>query len=69
MNSDNTPEDSGRRSFLSGAAAAGVGTAVAVVVPAGSALADSRQPQADASDSKGYQLSQHVLDYYKTAAS
>jgi len=69
MTSDKKPEDIGRRRFLSGVAAAGVGTAVAAAVPAGSALAGTGQPQAEAGGSKGYQLSQHVLDYYKTAAS
>lgn len=69
MNSDNKPLDGGRRRFLSGAAAAGVGTAVAAVVPAGSALAGTEQPHDEAGSGKGYQLTQHVIDYYKTAAS
>jgi hypothetical protein len=68
MKSDYKPVDGERRRFLSGAAAAGVGSVVAAAVP-GSALAGAEQQPDEAGSGKGYQLSQHVLDYYKSAAS
>jgi hypothetical protein len=56
----------GRRAFLRDAVSAGAGAAVATLAP-GTALAESAgEPARTAEQPKGYRLSQHVLDYYKT---
>lgn len=55
-----------RRAFIGGALTAGAGAAVVAIVPAEALSADSgkeQQPQ-----QKGYQLTEHVLDYYRSAA-
>ncbi len=56
-----------RRAFIGGAVTAGAGAALAALVPAAAVSADL-----DAADekpeNKGYQLTEHVLDYYKSAA-
>ncbi len=59
--------DSGRRKFLHGAAGAGVGAAVVSAVPV-AAVAATDDKAADNSP-EGYRLTQHILDYYKTASS
>jgi len=68
MKQKNRPVDKGRRKFLSGAAAAGIG-GVAAAIPAANTLAATGDEDQSPKKSKGYQLSQHVLDYYKSAAS
>lgn len=56
-----------RRAFIGGVVTAGAGAALAAIVPAAAVSADL-----DAADekpgNKGYQLTEHVLDYYKSAA-
>lgn len=56
-----------RRAFIAGAVTAGAGVALAAIVPTTAVSADI-----DAADekpaNKGYQLTEHVLDYYKSAA-
>ena len=69
MKQKSKPVDKGRRKFLSGAAAAGVGGAIAATVPAATTLAATGQDDPDEKKARGYQLTQHVLDYYKSAAS
>ena len=68
MKSHDRPEDSGRRSFIGGAAAVGIGAAVATAVP-GEALADAEPSPDGNGKGRGYRLSQHVIDYYRSAAS
>ena len=67
MKQDDKLVDVRRRKFLGQAVTASAGTVVAAALPT-AALAGSeeaaREPQ-----KKGYQLSQHILDYYKSAAS
>lgn len=64
-----TPEQ-GRRAFLKGALAAGTATTVAAVVVGGGVPAQEAEaaaaPDAGAG-AKGYQESEHVQDYYRTA--
>ena len=57
-----------RRDFLRGTAVAGAGVALAMngVSPVS---ADSQIPNAEGPKDEGYRLTQHVLDYYKSAAS
>ena len=62
------PQDDSRRKFLCGSAAAGLGVAVAAAVP-GAAAADAVEQSSDDSGEKGYRLTQHIVDYYKTTAS
>jgi hypothetical protein len=57
--------DAGRRNFLRGSAATGLGIAAAAALPAAVA-AETLATEQDGN--KGYQLTQHVLDYYKTLA-
>ena len=56
-----------RRDFLQGAAAVGAGAAVAAA--SGSVLADTLESSEDKTKPKGYRLTSHIIDYYKTAAS
>ena len=58
--------DSSRRKFLRGTASAGAGVAVVAAVPGVVAATDVEVKDKSA---KGYRLTQHILDYYKSAAS
>lgn len=58
---------SSRRAFIGGAVTAGAGLALAAVVPAAAISADIDAADEMPAD-KGYQLTEHVLDYYKSAA-
>ncbi|MCP5443851.1 MAG: formate dehydrogenase [Chromatiaceae bacterium] len=69
MKQKSKPFDKSRRRFLSGAAAAGVGGALTAALPAATAVADAAEETLQSTKAKGYQLTQHVLDYYKSAAS
>ena len=62
--------DAGRREFLHGAAAAGVGAAVVASFP-GAVAAAPEQPQvsAEVTRDKGYQETGHVRKYYETLSS
>ncbi|MCB1863041.1 MAG: transcriptional initiation protein Tat [Gammaproteobacteria bacterium] len=69
MKQTNKPVDESRRNFISSAAVAGVGGALAAAVPASTALAAAGEADAARKKTKGYRLTQHILDYYKSAAS
>ena len=56
-----------RRDFLQGAAAVGAGAAVLANSP--SVLADSQESPEEVTKDKGYRLTRHIIEYYKTAAS
>jgi uncharacterized protein YbjT (DUF2867 family) len=58
--------DAARRNFLRTSAATGLGAAVAAALP-GAAAAAEAAPEPE--EGKGYRLTRHVLDYYKTLAS
>lgn len=56
-----------RRAFIGGAVTAGAGATLAAIVPAAAVSADVDAVD-DKPENKGYQLTEHVLDYYKSAA-
>ncbi len=56
-----------RRAFIGGAVTAGAGAALAAIVPTAAISADTDAADEKLAD-KGYQLTEHVLDYYKSAA-
>ena len=56
-----------RRAFIGGTVTAGAGVALAAIVPAAVVSADAEAADEEPAD-KGYQLTEHVLDYYKSAA-
>ena len=57
--------DAGRRTFINGAVVAGLGTFAAATLPM-STFAAPTQESGKETEGKGYRLSQHVLDYYKS---
>ena len=58
------PGNEGRREFIKKTSLAGAGLAVGTALP-GAAVAV--EPQTDAQPGqKGYQVTQHVIDYYKS---
>ena len=58
-----------RRIFLRGTVLTSAGAAVATAVP-GIAVAEVAETGSEpAGQQKGYRLTQHIADYYKTAAS
>lgn len=59
----------GRRAFLRGTVATGAGAAVVATVPGVAVAATSEAAAEPDAKQKGYRLTQHILDYYKTAAS
>ena len=67
MKRDMKRVDAGRRKFINGAAAAGLGTIAAASLPM-SSIAAPAQESGKENTGKGYRLSRHVLDYYKSTA-
>jgi hypothetical protein len=68
MNKDvNQAVDTQRREFMRGSISASVGIAVAAAVP-GSVMAQQEETPV-IKKQQGYHLSDHILDYYKSAAS
>jgi nitrous oxide reductase len=63
---ENQPKDQQRREFIKKSAIVGAGVA-ATAVASTSAVADVGATSTEKAEQKGYQLSQHVLDYYKSA--
>lgn len=55
-----------RRHFIRTSTIVGAGVAAAAVAST-SVIADVSAPASDKAEQKGYQLTQHVLDYYKSA--
>lgn len=60
--------DKSRREFLQDSTAAGVGIAVAASLPGTVAAADDNAAEASPKG-KGYRLTNHILEYYKTLSS
>jgi nitrous oxide reductase len=59
-----------RRHFLKASAVMGAGTAAVALVPGLVSATEAPEAQGEPATEaghKGYQLSQHVLDYYRTA--
>ncbi len=66
--SEQQTRDEGRRAFLKSGAAAGAAAVATTLLPSGVLAAIDREPAGSAPRKKGYQLSQHVIDYYKSAS-
>ena len=66
MKKNHAIQNQDRRSFLRKTAAAGTGVAAASLAGT-EALAASSETAPEAPEKKGYQLSEHVLKYYKSA--
>jgi hypothetical protein len=66
VNSKTQPKDEKRRDFIKKSTLLGAGVAAAAVASTG-AIADVDTASSDKPEQKGYQLTQHVLDYYKSA--
>lgn len=64
---DEQVTDNSRRKFLRGTAGAGAGVAVVAAVP-GVVTATDAETEKDKTP-KGYRLTQHILDYYKSTTS
>ena len=60
------PKDQERREFIKKTTLVGAGVAATAVASTG-VIADIGDSSAEKPAQKGYQLSQHVLDYYKSA--
>ena len=56
-----------RREFLKTTAAAGAGAVITAVLPGTAVAAPSDRQPASGKPRPGYQVTQHVLDYYRTA--
>ena len=56
-----------RRQFISSGVILGAGAVAAVALP-NTALAVSETPEAKTKKEEGYRLTQHIADYYKSAA-
>ena len=63
---DQQPKNQLRREFIKKSAIVGAGVA-ATAIASTSAIADVPATSVEKPEQKGYQLSQHVLDYYKSA--
>jgi hypothetical protein len=68
MNDPKQQVSKSRRSFLRDAGV-GTGAAVAAAAAPGAALADAADPEPAEKPRRGYRLTRHILDYYKSAAS
>lgn len=60
--------DTHRREFIRLSTLAGVGIAASTVLP-GAAIANVGDDKSTAKQHQGYQLTRHVIEYYKSAAS
>jgi hypothetical protein len=60
-------KDEKRREFIKKSTLVGAGVAAAAVVP-GAAMAEVTAVESEAKQQKGYQLTPHVLEYYKSTA-
>ncbi len=60
--------DKNRRDFIKKSTLAGAGVAASTLV-VGEAVAAASIDDDQAQESKGYQLTDHVIEYYKSAAS
>ena len=66
MNSKTQPKDQKRREFIKKSTLVGAAAAATAVASTG-VIADVDTASSDKPEQKGYQLTQHVLDYYKSA--
>ena len=68
MKHDKPQTSLSRRKFLRNAAISG-GVAAASVTAPGIATAESTESAGEDQPQEGYRLTQHIIDYYKSAAS
>lgn len=61
--------DQQRREFVKKSTLVGVGVVASAALPGAVVASTEEQPVAEKQGQKGYQLTQHVIDYYKSAAS
>jgi hypothetical protein len=61
--------DASRRNFIRGTAAIGVSSVVVAAVPTVAVSASSQPGEEQLTKDKGYRVTQHILDYYKTLVS
>ncbi len=66
MKKERKPSVPQRRDFLRGSIAAGAGVAIAATLPSMAVAATSNAVDDTHKRDAGYQLSQHVAEYYKT---
>jgi len=66
VKSKNQPKDQERRAFIKKSTLVGAGVAATTMVST-VAIADMSSDEVEKPAQKGYQLTQHVLDYYKSA--
>jgi len=66
VKSKNQPKDQERRAFIKKSTLVGAGVAATTMVST-VAIADMSSDEVEKPVQKGYQLTQHVLDYYKSA--
>ena len=66
VNSKTQPKDQKRREFIKKSTLVGAGIAATAAASTG-VIADVETVSSDKPEQKGYQLTQHVLDYYKSA--
>jgi len=68
--SQSDKHDSSKRAFLRGGAAVGATAGLVVAAPAvASTPAEEATPVADKVEKKGYRVTKHISDYYRTAKS
>ncbi len=63
---DQSKHDRNRRTFLKKSTLVGAVAVTTTTVPA-AALADSADQAPDKEQQKGYHVTQHIIDYYKSA--
>ena len=66
MKDNDQPRDQERRAFIKKSTLVGAGVAAATVT-ASPVIAEAGPSSNEPKKQKGYQLTQHVLDYYKSA--
>ena len=62
---DKQIEDRGRREFIRDTAKAGAGVAIAATLP-GAVVAEQGETSETKPAQKGYRLTRHILEYYKS---
>ena len=61
------PESNARRGFLKATASIGAGAAATTLLPS-AVLASESEAKDRGTAKRGYQVTEHVIDYYKSAA-
>jgi hypothetical protein len=65
---DHQPHDQQRREFVKKSTLLGVGVAAAAALPETASANVVSEEKPTSAEQKGYQVTQHVLDYYKSAS-